>query len=149
MIEAIAAVVKVDNHQVWVASGRNNTCAGCQQQASCPASGLDIFFSNKSLAVESNIPLKVGDQVMVAIEESVLLKASVLLYLPPLLAMFAGAGIADSFLTENFFYADLVIAACAMISLLLSLRLSNRIQRMFLKNHRAKPVVVERFSNAD
>lgn len=147
MIEAIAAVVKVENHQVWVASGRNNTCAGCQQKASCHSSELGNFFSNKSVAVESNIHLNVGDQVMVAIDESVLLKASVLLYLLPLLAMFAGAGMADYLFTDNFIYADLAIAVCALFSLLFSLRLSNRILHLFINTDRVKPVVVECFSN--
>ena len=101
MIEKSAVVVKIENRQVWVESGHNNACGGCQQKVSCTTNALGSVLKKKSVPVDSNIQLKIGDQVMVAIDESLLLRASLLLYLVPLIALFTGAGIADWLLADK------------------------------------------------
>jgi sigma-E factor negative regulatory protein RseC len=81
---------------------------------------------------------------MVAIDESLLLQASLLLYLVPLIALFTGAGIADSVLMEDAPNADLWIAGSAVLSFLLSLWLINKAQSRLLLNYYARPVVVKK-----
>ena len=95
MIEESAVVVKIENHQVWVESGHNSACGGCLQKASCTTNAIGSVLKKKSVPVDSDIQLKTGDQVMVAIDENLLLRASLLLYLVPLIALFTGAGMAD------------------------------------------------------
>jgi sigma-E factor negative regulatory protein RseC len=144
MIEELAVVVKIENHQVWVESGQNSACGGCQQKASCSTNALGSVFKKKSVPVDSDIQLKTGDEVMVAIDESLLLRASLLLYLLPLLALFTGAGIADWLLAENAPYADLWIAGSAFLSFLFSLWLINKAQSLLILNYYARPVVVRK-----
>ena len=93
--------------------------------------------------MDSNIPLKTGDQVMVAIDEDLLLRASLLLYLVPLIALFTGAGIADWLLADNAKYADLWIAGSAVGSFLVSLWIINKAQRLLILSY-ARPVVVRK-----
>ncbi|MEI7996231.1 MAG: SoxR reducing system RseC family protein, partial [Methylococcaceae bacterium] len=121
MIEELAVVVKIENRQVWVESGQNSACGGCQQKASCTTNALGSVLKKKSVPVDSDIQLKTGDEVMVAIDESLLLRASLLLYVLPLLALFTGAGIADWLLADKAPYADLWIAGSAFLSFLFSL----------------------------
>ena len=144
MIEELAVVVKIENRQVWVESGQNSTCGGCQQKASCTTNALGSVLKKKSVPVDSDIQLKTGDEVMVAIDESLLLRASLLLYLLPLLALFTGAGIADWFLADNAPYADLWIAGSAFLSFLFSLWLINKAQSLLILNYYARPVVVRK-----
>ena len=92
MIEASAVVVKIENRQVWVESGQNDACGGCQQKASCTTHALGGVLKKNPVPVDSNIQLKTGDQVIVAIDESLLLRAALVLYLAPLMALFTGAG---------------------------------------------------------
>ena len=143
MIEELAVVVKIENHQVWVESGQNSACGGCQQKASCSSNALDSVLKKKSVPVDSDIQLKTGDQVMVAIDENLLLRASLLLYLLPLIALFTGAGIAD-WLLDNSLYADLWIAGSALLSFLFSLWLINKAQSLLILNYYARPVVVRK-----
>jgi sigma-E factor negative regulatory protein RseC len=143
MIEELAVVVKIENHQVWVESGQNSACGGCQQKASCTSNALDSVLKKKSVPVDSDIQLKTGDQVMVAIDENLLLRASLLLYLLPLIALFTGAGIAD-WLLDNSLYADLWIAGSALLSFLFSLWLINKAQSLLILNYYARPVVVRK-----
>jgi sigma-E factor negative regulatory protein RseC len=58
MIEELAKVVKIENHQVWVESGQNNACGGCLQKASCTTNALGNVLKKKSVPVDSNIQLK-------------------------------------------------------------------------------------------
>ncbi len=141
MIEELAVVVKIENHQVWVESGANNACGGCLQKASCTTNALGSVLKKKSVPVDSDIQLKTGDQVMVAIDENLLLRASLLLYLLPLIALFTGAGLADWLATDN---ADVWIAGSAMLSFLFSLWLINKAQSLLIMNYYARPVVVRK-----
>ncbi|MFI3118409.1 MAG: SoxR reducing system RseC family protein [Methylococcaceae bacterium] len=141
MIEELAVVVKIENHQVWVESGANSACGGCLQKASCTTNALGSVLKKKSVPVDSDIQLKTGDQVMVAIDENLLLRASLLLYLLPLIALFTGAGLADWLATDN---ADVWIAGSAMLSFLFSLWLINKAQSLLIMNYYARPVVVRK-----
>jgi len=144
MIEESAIVVKIENHQVWVEAGQNSACGGCRQKASCTTNTLGSVLKKKSVPVDSGIQLKTGDKVMVAIDENLLLRASLLLYLVPLIALFTGAGIADWLLADNILYADLWIAGSALLGFLFSLWLINKAQSLLILNYYARPVVVRK-----
>lgn len=143
MIEELAVVVKIENHQVWVESGQNSACGGCLQKASCTTNAIGSVLKKKSVPVDSGIQLKTGDQVMVAIDENLLLRASLLLYLAPLIALFTGAGMADWLLADNAMYADLWIAGSAVLSFLVSLWIINKAQSLLILSY-ARPVVVRK-----
>ena len=144
MIEESAVVVKIENHQVWVESGSNSACGGCQQKASCTTQAISSVLKKKSVPVDSDIVLKVGDAVMVAIDENLLLRASLILYMLPLIALFTGAGMVDWLMADSVQYKDLWVAASAVLSFLLSLWLINQAQYLLLLNHYARPVVVRK-----
>jgi len=144
MIEELAVVVKIENHQVWVESGQNSACGGCRQKASCTTNALGSVLKKKSVPVDSDMQLKTGDEVMVAIDETLLLRASLLLYVVPLIALFTGAGIADWVLADDALYADLWIAGSALLGFLLSLWLINQAQSLLILNYYARPIVVKK-----
>jgi sigma-E factor negative regulatory protein RseC len=144
MIEESAVVVKLENDQVWVESGPNSACGGCQQKASCTTNAIGSVLKKKSVPVDCDIQLKTGDQVMVAIDESLLLRASLLLYLVPLIALFTGAGMADWIVVDGTRYAELWIAGSAVLSFLVSLWIINRTQSLLILNYYARPVVVRK-----
>ncbi|MEQ1558799.1 MAG: SoxR reducing system RseC family protein [Methyloglobulus sp.] len=146
MIEELAVVVKIENYQVWVEGGQNSACGGCLQKASCTTNALGSVLKKKSVRVDSDIELKIGDNVMVAIDEAVLLQASLLLYLLPLIALFTGAGLADWLLADNIRYADLWIAASALSGFLLCLWLINKAQNLMILGYYARPTVVKKIS---
>jgi sigma-E factor negative regulatory protein RseC len=143
MIEESAVVVRIDNHQVWVESGANSACSGCLQKASCTTNAIGSVLKKKSVPVDCDIQLETGDQVMVAIDENLLLRASLLLYLVPLIALFTGAGMADWLLPDNAMYADLWIAVSAVLSFLASLWLINKAQSLLILSY-ARPAVVRK-----
>jgi sigma-E factor negative regulatory protein RseC len=144
MLEEFATVVKIENHQVWVESGQPSSCGGCQQKSTCTTSALDSVIKKKPIPVDSEIQLKTGDKVIVAIDESLLLRASLLLYILPLVALFTGAGIADWLLIDSTDYADLWIAGSAVLNFFLMLWLINKLQGRLILNYYARPIVVRK-----
>ncbi|MGZ5608397.1 MAG: SoxR reducing system RseC family protein [Methylobacter sp.] len=144
MIEELAVVVKIENRQVWVESGQNSACGGCLQKASCSTNAIGSVLKKKSVPVDCDIELKTGDEVMVAIDENLLLRASLLLYLVPLIALFTGAGLAEWLLPDTVADADLWIAAGAVSCFILSLWLINKAQSVLILNYYARPVVVRK-----
>jgi sigma-E factor negative regulatory protein RseC len=144
MIEEVAVVVKIENQQVWVTSGANSACGGCQQQASCTTNALGSVLKKKLVPVDCDIKLKTGDEVIVAIDENLLLRASLLLYLVPLIALFLGAGMANWVLVAETPNLELWIACSALLSFLVSLWLINKAQRLLILNYYARPVVLRK-----
>ncbi|MDZ4219688.1 MAG: SoxR reducing system RseC family protein [Methylobacter sp.] len=135
--------MKIANHQVWVESAQNSVCGACLQKASCTTSAIGSVLKKKSVPVDCDIPLNIGDKVTVAIDENLLLRASLLLYLLPLIALFAGAGIADWLLPVDANAADLWLAGSAILSFLASLWLINKVQSLLIMGY-ARPVVVRK-----
>ena len=144
MIEELAVVVKIENRQVWVESGPNSACGGCLQKTACTTNAIGSLLSKKSVPVDSDIQLKAGDQVMVAIDENLLLRASLVLYLLPLIALFTGAGVADWLLPEQAPHAELWVAGSAVLGFLASLWLINKAGSLLMLNYYARPVVVKK-----
>ncbi len=146
MIEELALVVKVDQQRVWVASAQRVGCGGCSQKTGCTTQALAGVFKKKLVAVEvdSANRLNVGDTVVVAIDEGVLLLATLLLYLFPLIALFTGAGLVNWLLPDGSRNADMWIAGGAITALLLSLWVVHQMQPVFLFGFYTRPIVLKK-----
>jgi sigma-E factor negative regulatory protein RseC len=144
MIEEMAIVVKIGPHQVWVESAQANGCAACVQKTSCTTNAIGSVLKKRAVVVDTPLALKLGDTVLVAIDENVLLRASLVLYLLPLLALFSGAGLADYCVGGILAQAELWVAATAVLGFLSSLWLINKLQNSWFFGHYARPVIVKK-----
>jgi sigma-E factor negative regulatory protein RseC len=96
MISQKATVVAIETDRIWVEAERQSTCGGCQIRQGCGTGLLAKHVGKRfnRIAVPNNKTVKIGQQVTVAIPEDALLHGAFMMYLLPLLAMFAGAGLA-------------------------------------------------------
>lgn len=96
MIEQKATVVAIEADRIWVEAQRQSTCGSCQVRQGCGTGLLAKHVGKRfnRIAVPNNKTVVVGQQVTVAIPEDALLQGAFLMYLLPLIAMFAGAGLA-------------------------------------------------------
>ncbi|MGR9116811.1 MAG: SoxR reducing system RseC family protein [Gammaproteobacteria bacterium] len=148
MIEETAIVAKIENNQVWVETRATKGCGGCQQKSVCSTSVLDKMIQKRAVEVDCDIELKTGDEVVVGIEEGVLIRASLLLYLLPLLAMVLVGAVTQELLPAGADKGDLMVAGTALASLGLSLWLINKLQHSFLFSYFARPVVIKKVERA-
>jgi sigma-E factor negative regulatory protein RseC len=94
VIEEQGRVVAVEWGAVWVETLRKSTCSSCSVKAGCGQSLLDqLSASGRRGLVRalSNLQLNVGDRVIIGVREDLLVRGSLLVYLLPLLGLFAAA----------------------------------------------------------
>jgi len=98
MIEERASVVSVEDDRIWVQTQRKSVCGACSARKGCGTASLDQLFGHRrtQMMVSSELPVNTGDEVILGIEESTLLRGSLLLYGLPLLFLIAGAIVMSS-----------------------------------------------------
>lgn len=98
MIEEAGQVVRQEGDFAWVAVRRQAGCSSCSAQSGCGTASLSRWFGRKSHEVRARNPINArpGEDVVVGISESALVKTALRLYLMPLLALLAGGLIGES-----------------------------------------------------
>lgn len=96
MIEQKATVISRDGDIVWVEAERQSTCGQCQARKGCGTGLLARHVGQRfsRLAVATDQKLEIGQQVTVSIPEQALLSGALIMYLLPLLFLFAAAVLA-------------------------------------------------------
>lgn len=142
MIEEIAKITKMDAENIWIEIKKSNGCHGCASRSSCGTSALSQLFGNKvSVFQISHQPeaedLKIGDEVLVGIEDRQYVSASFLIYLLPLLFMFSLSLLFDQVFALSDFWVLLVIlfglGSGFMVANVISRQLSKPLQPQLIK----------------
>jgi len=89
MIEETAIVIDVNDQQVLLETQRKSACQTCAVKSGCGTSTLAKVVGKRSsqFTVDKSLDVKVGDKVIVAINENALVQGSLLIYLFPLIFM--------------------------------------------------------------
>ena len=96
-IEARVRVISATDGMAWVTSSESSGCSACQSQSSCGISGLGKYLSRRRAAMSLvQADARPGDELMVCVDESELLRAGLFAYLLPALLAVIGAALADS-----------------------------------------------------
>jgi sigma-E factor negative regulatory protein RseC len=93
MIEQQGIVVETDGHMAAVASHGAGSCGGCKANEGCGTASLARFFQRREriLWVQNPVAAQTGDQVIVGMEESALLRSAWLAYAVPVIGLLLGA----------------------------------------------------------
>ena len=96
MLEETGTVVEIKGNSLWVETQSRSSCSHCST-SSCSTSVLAKLFSIKRNRVEldNTLGAEVGQQVVIGISDDLMVKASLLSYLVPLLVMLAVVALAD------------------------------------------------------
>ena len=131
MIEEQALVIYEEGDKVSVEIMRTKPCGLCGQTQGCGNSIWGKIFSHKrnKLSIKNNVGAKVGDRVMLTIEESYLLRSSLLLYGLPLLFLFMGMVFMDTMVQKN---NDLLVLVGGIFGMLVGIIL---VKFLALNNH--------------
>lgn len=103
MLEETGTVVAVEGEQAWVQTIRKSACSSCEAKSGCGQGVLSRISDGKAnqVLVTNTLNLNVGDEVLIGIPEDLLVKASVMVYLLPLIMMMAAASIIERVLNVN------------------------------------------------
>jgi sigma-E factor negative regulatory protein RseC len=117
MIEESARVVAVEQGAVWVETLRRSTCSACSANAGCGQGLMERLGVGQRRGYVRALcrePLQVGDQVVIGIGEALLVRSSLLVYLLPLLGLFAAGLLAEWLALDESF---VILAALAGFAL--------------------------------
>jgi len=95
MIEEKATIVAVEPGYAWVETQRKSTCGQCSARAGCGTSVIAKVVGNRLARVRALNPhaFSNGQNVVVGVTENTLVKSAFVVYMTPLFALFAGAGL--------------------------------------------------------
>lgn len=93
MIEEHGQIIRTEGQVAWVLTQRKSTCGQCAAQKGCGTNVFSKVLGNKMVEFKAinTTDASAGDEVVLGLRESVLLKSAILMYVLPLLSMFAFA----------------------------------------------------------
>ncbi len=101
MIEERAVIVGVEDRELVVETARQSACGSCSSGDSCGQKSLSEWAAAKMSHIRipkpDNCRVKVGDVVVIGIDEGSFVKASALTYFMPLLMMILAGLLAQHF----------------------------------------------------
>lgn len=131
MIEEHGVVVAVDPHGIWLETTRKTACQGCNARKGCGQYlGESLSRSGRRrhvIRLEPYHALSLGDRVVIGIGAGTLLRASLLMYLLPLLFLMVSLWLA-SFLALSDSLSLLAAAGGLFSGLILVRHLSGQVQ---------------------
>lgn len=95
MVEEQGVVIALEGGDAWVETRRKAVCDTCSANKGCGTAVLSKALGNKRSRIKvplcGDLPLRVGDEVVIGLQEQALLRGSMAVYGLPLLLMLAAA----------------------------------------------------------
>lgn len=110
MMEEKARVVAISGDIITVESLIKSACSGCQNIDNCGSGQVSKALPKKRLSVNilSQLPVKVGDEVMIGLSEKHLLSVAWQVYLWPLIGLFSFGFLGQYFMNVQIFTSELI-----------------------------------------
>ena len=146
MIEERARVIAVENNQLLLEAETRVACNACAAKQGCGTFVLSRWVGRKltRFQAQNTVNARVGDEVVVGLDEEAMLKGSVLVYLLPLLAMIGFALLADSLISVDVASRDLLVLISAVAGFALMLVVSRLMLSSGDNKTRLTPVVLRK-----
>lgn len=108
MMEEKAKVVAISEGIVTIESLIKSACSGCQQVDNCGSGQVSKALPQKRLSVNvvSELPLNVGDEVMIGLSEKHLLSVAWQVYLWPLIGLITFGLLGQYLMSQQVFTSE-------------------------------------------
>jgi len=147
MVEEQGVIVSVEGQIAKIAPLSQSGCQSCSSSSVCGTSLLKPLFGKKqrTLAAENTINAKPGDQVIIGLNRTALVLASLMVYLLPLILLVVGA-ISGAAIAHAFSMADteLVSIICGLGTASLAFVVVSRVVKSAYFSAFFEPVLINR-----
>lgn len=120
MIEEQAFIIALSKNNAVIEIKRQLSCRSCDAQSSCGTSSLSQLFAKRPSQFNLNISqnnaqkgLKVGDVIVIGLEDLSYLKVSLLIYILPIISLFLFALFAEQIMQV----ADIFVMLMGLVGL--------------------------------
>ncbi len=139
MIEQTATVVRTEGPLAWVEAERQSTCGQCAARKGCGTAVLTEVLGRRAARMPALNPIEArpGEQVVIGLDESAMLRGAVAVYLLPLLTLLGGAILASP-------GGDGLAILGGLGGFLIGLWGLRRFHRRIARNPRYQPVILRR-----
>lgn len=139
MIEEVGIVVGIDDKIAEIEIVRTSACSACKAKAACGHHAIAQVSSKNRMRLFAIdlLASKVGQEVIVGIPENTLLKASLLMYLVPIIGLVVGAIVSSLFTDQPF-----VAAISTVLGLLIGLGVAKQQSAKYQSNPEFHPRVL-------
>ena len=129
MIEEQAIVTGLDGDLAMIQMQRHSACSHCELSKGCGTGAIGRMLGHRSkpLAIRNNFNLKVGDSVLLGLPDKAFLKASLLIYGLPLIALMGGGLLAQWAVAES----ELSVIIFSTVGFITALSLSGIIAKKY------------------
>ena len=131
MMEEKAKVVAISKDMVTIESLIKSACSGCQQVDNCGSGQVSKALPQKRLSVNvlSDLPLSVGDEVVIGLSEKHLLSVAWQVYLWPLIGLISFGLLGQYFMSLQIFTSEPVAILLSILGGYLGFRVAKRRQQ--------------------
>jgi sigma-E factor negative regulatory protein RseC len=145
VIEESGRVIATEGDTAWVETSRRSSCGSCEAKG-CGTGTLSQILGRKTQQLRVNNPIgaEPGDQVVLGIEESALIKGSLAVYLVPLLALLGGGLFGELMTPQLGLSGEGATILSALIALGLSLLWLRRFNRHVANDEQFNAVLLRR-----
>jgi len=118
MLETRAIVVKVLGNEALVEAIGEGGCGQCSSEKGCGSSKLTQLFCSKprQFTVRNEANAGIGDEVQITLQDGVLLRSSILIYVLPLVLLLGG-GMLGAFFSHDVASRDGYAAVGSLLGL--------------------------------
>lgn len=143
-MEELAKVTHIENNLVSIESEVKSACSGCQQVDNCGSGQISKAFPTKKLSLKlySDLPLKVGDTVVLGLSDEHLLQSAWQVYMFPLVGLISFASIGQYLTSNNFFPHELLAVTLAAVGGYLGYLLSKNVQSSTKNKQKLTPKIL-------
>lgn len=115
MLQETAQVVAVQDGEVWVETERRSSCSSCAVNAGCGSAALAKVLGQRRTRVRalSDVPLSVGDRVVIGVREQAVVRGSLAVYALPVVLLLLGA-LAGELGARQFLWTDAELASVVL-----------------------------------
>lgn len=148
MIEETARVVAAEGEFVWVETQRQSTCGGCAARQGCGTATLAKVLGRRRTRVRAlnRDAARVGDRVVVGIDEQALVRGSLAVYAVPLLGLLAGGVLGALVQTRLQLAGEALTLVAGVAGLIAGLLWVKGFTRRIRGDSRYQPVVLRRLA---
>ncbi|MDV3238395.1 MAG: SoxR reducing system RseC family protein [Gammaproteobacteria bacterium] len=148
MIEETARVVAAEGEFVWVETQRQSTCGGCAARQGCGTATLAKVLGRRRTRVRAlnRDAARVGDRVVVGIDEQALVRGSLAVYAVPLLGLLAGGVLGALVQTRLQLAGEALTLIAGVAGLIAGLLWVKGFTRRIRGDSRYQPVVLRRLA---